>query len=303
MLTTSLHSVHMKLIVVFLLVPMAKATYSIVGTDIETRKVGGAGATCLPDRDIYEALYHGVANRSVLHAQGLLLDRSDPIITAAKKMMQDGEYVDDVLNAMKALDTKNFTVTDELSFFEVDVRQWGIADFKSHAAHSGEKLATLWNFYGYSDSIEQVDAGSVSISERYNYHAMGNIVSNGTVKTMQFGFESEDNEHGFGLDLAGRLMEAIYLVAKKNLGDLRCQTSGDTTASGAYLHVDNPDGTEFIYLNVVGDGKREPVEDLRDLFEEWRGTTARSSSAFQLAKVSIFALAATSGATAYFSFF
>ena len=74
-----------------LFTPTITATYLIVATDATTRKVGGAGATCLETRDVFEALYLSSPNHTVLHTQGILIDRDDPIITTALDM-SDAEW-------------------------------------------------------------------------------------------------------------------------------------------------------------------------------------------------------------------
>jgi hypothetical protein len=57
--------------------------FNCVATDATKRKFGGAGATCLETHDVYEALYLSSPNHTVLHTQGLLIDRDNPIITTA----------------------------------------------------------------------------------------------------------------------------------------------------------------------------------------------------------------------------
>ena len=70
--------------------------------------------------------------------------------------------------------------------------------------------------------------------------------------------------------MAGKLMTAMYRVADGDFGDVRCLNKDGTTATGAYLHVDNPDGTEFIHINIIDSYPNEPVEELKFQFANWR---------------------------------
>jgi len=268
------------------------ATYSIVATDATTRQVGGAGATCLPKRDIYEALYLSAPNRTVLHTQGLLLARDDPIIITALDMMQEenGTSLDAILEEMQRLDSNNYTFSEELEIPEVEQRQYGIANFDSQTGYSGKSLAKVWTFYGYRGEI--VNVGKDLLDDRYTYRAAGNVVKNGTVDSLQSGFEEQNDDFNFGLcDMAGKLMTAMYRVADDEFGDLRCLGNDGTTATGAYLHIDNPDGTEFIHINVIDSNPKEPVEELKEQFVKWRkknpcdGSEATSGAAKRMSPI------------------
>ena len=264
-------------------VQIASATYSIVSTDATTRQVGGAGATCLPDRDIYEVLYHSVPNRTVLHTQGRLLDRNDTIILKAMDMMQqnENESVNDILSAMLASDSYTFSLQSGETYFGRQLRQYGIADFDSHNAHTGSKLTELWEKIPplYYDGMivegnEETDQGGKFGDDRYIFHAMGNVVKTGTVKSMSNGIQSLNNDdYDYGVcDMAGKLMAALQSVSDGGYGDVRCTDDDEKgySASGAFLHIDNPDGMELIHINVIGDGKEEPVEVVKNAFREWR---------------------------------
>jgi hypothetical protein len=272
--TSKLHVTGFLLCLVAFFMPIVTATYSIVATDAKTRQVGGAGATCLEDRDIFEALYRSAPNRSVLHTQGLLLDRDDPIVMIALDMMQKDESLDDILNAMQGLDTANYTFTTSLDDFEipnVDVRQYGIADFYSQAGYTGTSLASVWYGIFGINGTEQVDVGKKFENDRYIYHTMGNVVTKGTVGALQRGFENQNDDFNFGLcDMAGKLMTAMNGVAAGGFGDARCLNDGGKSATGAYLHIDNADGTALIHINKIGDGTSEPVEEMKETFHQWR---------------------------------
>lgn len=252
------------------------ATYSIVSTDSITRQVGGAGATCLPYRDVFEGLYMSVPNRTVLHTQGLLVARDDPIVLNALDMMQQNknESLSDIISALLELDNGTFTYQDE--FFEApDLRQYGIADFDSHMAHTGSELTELYEVMFPGSNNEEKDEGGKLVNDqngkiRYNFQAMGNIVKVGTVDSLTSGFQSETNDEYGVCDMAGRLMAAMEMVSDGAYGDIRCLGNQGHSATGAFLHIDSPDGTELIHINIVGDGSEEPVEKLKEAFIEWR---------------------------------
>ncbi len=256
-----------------LLPTVVRGTYSIVATDATTRQVGGAGATCLKGRDIYEALYRSVPNSSVLHTQGLLVARDDPIVTTALDMMQkNNESLNAIMEEMQDLDKNSIVLDDSpLIIQNVQLRQYTIANFTSQAGYSGGRLAFLWEYFGYGTS-EVVNVGYDLLNGRYTYRAAGNVVKVGTVDSMQNGFENQDDQFNFGLcDMAGKLMTAMYRVADGGYGDDRCLNADGTTATGAYLHIDNANGTEFIHINIIDPiMPKEPVEELKKQFLEWR---------------------------------
>lgn len=267
-------------------VPIATATYSIVSTDATTRQVGGAGATCLPDYDVFEALYLSVPNRSVLHTQGLLLPKDDPIILTALDMMQqtEDESVDDILDKMLEMDDLEYNLSSGEIYVGSDLRQYGIADFDHHNAHTGSKLTELWEklpplYYGTTiTGNEETDQGGqfFGSNSSYVFHAMGNVVKVGTVHAMANAFQNSQNNDNYDYevcDMAGKLMAALESVSSKGLGDVRCLDDDESgySATGAFLHVDNADGTERIHINVISDGtEEEPVEGVKRAFLEWR---------------------------------
>ena len=245
-------------------------TYSIVATDNSTKQVGGAGATCITESkfDVFAGLYRGSPGRAVLHTQGLLLAETDPIVTKAYDMMEKGQSPEATLEALNEIDKSAVRVGDNI-FSTVSLRQYGMADFSSSMAYSGASLKSLWTYFGHGDS-EVTDVGKYNLDGRYTYHVMANVVKSGTVATMQSGFEDGSDEYGFGqCDMAGKLMTAMYRVADGGFGDVRCFDRG-TTATGAYIHIDNEDGTELVHINVVEAGRQEPLEVLKEKFHEWR---------------------------------
>mmetsp|Transcript_26936 Transcript_26936/g.40768 ORF Transcript_26936/g.40768 Transcript_26936/m.40768 type:complete len:319 (-) Transcript_26936:33-989(-) len=256
---------------------VVNATYSIVSTDSTTRQVGGAGATCLPDRDVFEGLYLSIPNRTVLHTQGLLIARDDPLVLNALDMMQQNknESLSDIISALLESDNALFSPFQGEVYEGPDLRQYGIADFGSHMAHTGSKLTELYEVMFPGANNEEKDEGGKFNNDqngkvRYNFHAMGNIVKVGTVDSLARGFQSETNDEYGVCDMAGRLMAAMEMVSDGAYGDTRCLGDQGHSATGAFLHIDSPDGTELIHINIVGDGLEEPVEKLKEAFMEWR---------------------------------
>lgn len=255
----------------------ADATYSIVSTDASTRQVGGAGASCVPSDDVFEALYLSVPNRSVLHTQGIVVD-NEIVVSTAREMMEGGESIDDILTKIREVDTADFG-----GFPIVELRQYGMADFNtnSHGGYTGGSLQTVYDYILEVKNTVQVDmgfdrndedAGSM-IRGRYSFHAGGNVVAEGTVPSLSDGFlggEDEDTQH---CDMAARLMAAMDSVVQDGLGDMRCiNDHGGVSASSAFIHIDDADGTELIHINIVGDGSFEPVEKVRQEFLAWRAS-------------------------------
>jgi hypothetical protein len=89
---------------------LVEATYSIVATDLVTRQVGGSGATCLPERSVFDALYVSEPNRSVLHTQGLLIPHDSPIVLNARELIKNETPPDEILDAMLEQDAGNLTI-------------------------------------------------------------------------------------------------------------------------------------------------------------------------------------------------
>ena len=114
--------------------------FNCVAIDATKRKFGGAGATCLETHDVYEALYLSSPNHTVLHTQGLLIDRDNPIITTA-------------------LDTS------DAEWYICGSRDWITILLR---------LAEVWTFFGYG-SAEEVTVGKDLLDDRYMHRAAGNV--------------------------------------------------------------------------------------------------------------------------------
>lgn len=264
-----------------------EATYSIVATDEQTRQVGGAGATCIPSTDVFDALYLSAPNRSVLHTQGQMYG-TDAIKKTAMEMMERNEPIDVVLKEMQELDTDPWPFGE---FLLVDMRQYGMADFNadSHGGYTGKSLQTIYDDVLLIENTEQVDTGAGrndvegtngTVRGRHSFHAQGNVVAEGTVTTLSDGFLGGGGDDRFDprCDMAARLMAAMNGVAEGGLGDVRCISDhGGVSATGAFLHVDEADGTELIHINEIGDGSYEPVEEVNRQFLVWRESNCRGA--------------------------
>jgi len=178
--------------------------------------------------------------------------------------------LDAILQEMQDLDQGSFPLNEAVNIPNVALRQYTIANFTSQVGYSGAGLFGVWAYYGFGSS-ELVNEGKDLLKDRYMYRTAGNVVKVGTVDAMQNGFEDEDDQFNFGLcDMAGKLMTAMYKVADGGFGDDRCLNFDGTSGTGAYLHIDNADGTEFIHINVIDSNPKEPVEELKERFLEWR---------------------------------
>lgn len=260
---------------------ITEATYSIVATDAYTRQVGGAGASCIPNGDIFDALYLSAPNRSVFHTQGLLLERNSTIVMTAIDMMQtDDDSIGDILAKMRELDTEPYLMSEDgsVTMPKVDLRQYGMANFHvndSHGGYTGSSLQEVYDdIFQIKDTV-QIDKGAGRSnndedSGRYSFHAQGNVVKDGTVDSLYDGFV-EGGDGSNICDMALRLMAAMDKVLKDGGGDMRCiNEHNGISATGAFLHIDEADGKELIHINIVGDGTFEPLEKLRQEFFAWK---------------------------------
>ncbi len=294
---------------VFLLgcnIRFTEATFSLVATDSKTRQVGGVGASCVLGADLYEALYISAPNRSVLHTQGLYLPRDpeSPIITLAREYMNSGNYtVQEILASMKSVDNETETLGDDGMVFDfVEARQYIIANFESATAYTGAEMGFLYKEFGFPDS--EIDTEGMAYDDRYIAISGGNLVSDGTVAAMQDGFANAAESQFAGEidDLAGRLMSALHEVIAQGLGDVRCKEGFNTTATGAYLHIDNPDGSTHLHINIVD--TMAPVVNVGDAFLEWRDSGATSGWVFEIfppSFPSLFSASHTAGGSFFLS--
>ena len=166
----------------------------------------------------------------------------------------------------------------------------GMADFRSNGGRTGRSLEAAYSLAGMAAGTEQLDFGSSeAVDGRYSYRVLGNDVKEGTVRALEDGFlmnvddrddtrgkedydgnEHDERDNEDRCAMAQRLMSAMMEVYKNGLGDMRCINDRDgITSTGAYLHVDEPDGRVLVHINKPGDGTYEPMEKLREEFVEW----------------------------------
>lgn len=251
--------------------PQVEATFSLVATDSQTRMVGGVGASCNASSDIFDGLYIAAPGKSVLVTQALLLERGSEIVHKAEELMRDETPPIDVLATMRKMD-KASQKTKVGTFPTESLRQYGMASFQSNAGFTGEGLERAYELAEMSIGTEQVDIGSDGpVNGRFRYHAQGNVVAEGTVQAMESAFLlHEDGVEGH-CALARRLMSAMEAVSSEGLGDTRCtKNHSGVTSTGAYIHIDNPDGSVAVHINVIGDGTYEPIDELARRFLEWQ---------------------------------
>mmetsp|Transcript_10700 Transcript_10700/g.19218 ORF Transcript_10700/g.19218 Transcript_10700/m.19218 type:complete len:178 (+) Transcript_10700:3-536(+) len=170
-------------------------------------------------------------------------------------MMEGDESIDNILTKMLELDTSYFG-----RFPTAKLRQYGMTDFNtnSHGGYTGESLQSVYDDVLEVKNTEQVDLGvdrkdegaDSMVRGRYSYHVQGNVVAEETVTSISDGFLGGEDKGIPYCDMAARLMAAMYSVVQAGLGDMRCiNDHGGVSASGAFLHIDNPDGIELIHIN------------------------------------------------------
>ena len=183
--------------------------------------------------------------------------------------------IQEVFESMQEYDElKNASMIEYDNYWEADGRQYVMADFESSAAFTGSNLGV------FANEIEVEDIGIVfGENDRYHAHAAGHFVEFGTVAALIEGFQNaEDFSYTWGGqtdDLAGRLMSALWnvVVSEKQLGVERCREVFGVTSSGAYLHIDNPDGTTLLHINIAYTDLNgiDPADTIYGAFFEWRG--------------------------------
>ena len=243
------------------------ATWSIVATDNVTRQVGGAGASCVLGVSIFDSLHSAVPGLGVLNAQALGQNETSPPVIMALILLGNETNPSDIIDVI---------TTDQVDpglllegYPNSQMRQYGIVDMKGRAAgYTGSKLEEIYvTFFSLLDTA-QVDTQGSS-GNAFTYSAQGNVVTNETVPSVEKGFLGL-LEEGMGCDLADRLMIAVEAGGADGAGDKRCLNDYGTPAAGAFLHVDNADGTVLVHIDIVGNGTSNPLLSLREQYDEWR---------------------------------
>jgi len=196
-------------------------------------------------------VYITAPGNAVLHSQAVPHPPISRIKREARKMMKDLSDLDEILTNLKEMDS------------DFELRQYGISNFTASRGFTGDGIANP-----NSEGIEERDEGGTVLTSNNDtiiYHVQANIVKNGTVDLMKQGFEDSESD-----DLAERLMAALVSVVEGNAGDRRCIDQFGTSAATGFIRVDNPDGTAYVDLSVVGNGEFEVVEKSLEEFEKWK---------------------------------
>jgi uncharacterized Ntn-hydrolase superfamily protein len=223
-------------------VSLAQATYSIVASDVRTRQVGGAGASCVYPNQV--SIIFGVApGLGAVHAQA---QANTAGRDRAVEMLRMGESPDAVLRAITSASFDNLVAR----------RQYGVVDVMGRAGgfSGGQNMA-------FSDDVQGMHDG-------YAFSVQGNILTGVEVLTQSIrGFESG------GCDLAEHLMLALEAGARNGQGDTRCTPSG-IAANSAFIQVDLPGMPAGSYLKLSAGSARtaDPLPALRTAFDAWRRT-------------------------------
>jgi uncharacterized Ntn-hydrolase superfamily protein len=223
-------------------VSLARATYSIVASDVRTRQVGGAGASCVYPNQV--SIIFGVApGFGAVHAQA---QANTAARDRAVELLSMGQSPDTILRTITSANFDNLAAR----------RQYGVVDVmgQSGGFSGGQNMA-------FSDDVQ----GS---HDDYAFSVQGNILTGVEVLTQAIrGFESG------GCDLAEHLMLALEAGARNGQGDTRCTGSG-IAANSAFIQVDLPGMPAGSYLKLsAGSGRTaDPLPALRTAFDAWRRT-------------------------------
>lgn len=215
------------------------ATYSIVGTDASTGRVGGAGASCVPCSEMSLFVYLSSPGHAVMHSQAMPHAPISKIKRQARQMMEEVSDLDQILANLEEMD-ENY-----------ETRQYGIANFTASTGNTGNLVG---GDSGYPNTTESDIGGSVTTSNNDTiiYHAQANTVTNGTLELMVQGFEDSDSD-----DLAEKFMAALVSIVGGNGGDKRCLDYYGTSAATGFIRVENSDRSNYIDISVVGNGEFE----------------------------------------------
>lgn len=258
-----------------------KGTFTIGAVDTTTKRQGGAGSSCVRDKSLYAETYFSIPGEAVLFAQGSLYNR-DHVLQKAGELMEEGAAPEEVISTITdpSFDGGEFLAGYPLLY---QLRQYGMIDSQGRTAgYSGSGLDELYesNLINVFGSDQSHTSGKVG--EALTYTAQGNIVTNDTVALLESTFVNS-----MGCGIADRLMEAVEAVSISGNGDMRCTNASKTNwveksipGASAYIHVENADGTVLVHIDVVGNGTFNPLETLREKYDEWRLTNACGNETF-----------------------
>jgi uncharacterized Ntn-hydrolase superfamily protein len=216
----------------------ASATWSIAAVDARTREVGIAGASCTPD---VMAIAGVVPGRGVMAAQGMT---NDVARLRGMEMLRAGASPAEIVRAVAD------SVFDPVHFS----RQYGaVALDQPPAAHTGARTME-WAGYELGDDV------AVQGSQLAGPRVAGDAMA-------AFRAAAADTAS----TLADRLLRALEAGAAAG-GDARCPGQ---TALSAFLVVAGPNDRRearhlHLYVNGQSEHGRDPVELLRERYDEWR---------------------------------
>ncbi len=218
----------------------AHATYSIVAADRKTQQIGGAGTSCVGSLSV--RIIYGVAiGHGAVHAQALLNTQGrDRAVLRLTEDVDPSEIIAEI-------------TSDEFDPIAA-YRQYGIVDLSGRSA----------GFTGDRDTPYAEDRQGTA--DPYLYSVQGNILTSvGVIDRAEAAFQK------LGCDLADKLMLALEAGAENGEGDSRCTPRGIPSDS-AFIEVDPVDKEKgsFLRLEVTNTGSVNPLELLRDMFDEWR---------------------------------
>jgi len=297
---------------------VVEATYTIATTNSVTRQIGAAGGTCVKGNSLYEINYHGVPNHGVLLTQALPPSPESPVYDLGEALLLNGTdpavIIEEITDPL--LDKDNVLLVKLLNLFNkflgkatydyYQLRQYGCVDLMGRAA--GYEDPTLKEFYYDTGEIDEMGGGSLfnytqnhmtGTVDTFAYSAQANICTQNTVSTLVDNFV-QGNSIGGPCDLADRLYRAISaptLMLREAMrtndtslmaGDVRCfgnSFGGYTgpnpqTALTMYLHVDNPDGSELVHIDIVNppdDPFADPFIAFEQSYKVWRSNATACS--------------------------
>jgi uncharacterized Ntn-hydrolase superfamily protein len=214
-------------------------TYSIVGVDVASGQVGGAGTSCLMGEDVY-VIYQAAPDHGVVHAQAYY---SNAGRRRAAQLLAEGTAPTDIIAqvTMPSFDA------------QASLRQYGIVDLQGRTAA----------FTG-ADTMPFADSRQGS-ADGFAFSVQGNIL------TSQRVLDQAASAFADGCDLPERLMSALEAGADNHEGDKRCTAQGIPSDS-AFLQVEAPGMAtgEFLALRVKSSGNDSPLPLLREQLDAWR---------------------------------
>ena len=261
------------------------ATFSLAAVDSSNQQIGAVGASCVPE-SVFDVLYHSVPGRGIVMTQALPPPAGSAVYRISTELLTNGASPDDLLERITdpEVDVNGESLIDGTRFPGPSLRQYGVVALPlssdrnaETAGHTGAGIPAFYVAVGLTED----SLGSAYTQEHqggqkyeYTYSAQGNIVSADTVPTLAETFDAAET----ACDLADRLMMAFAAIFETNstggdpfLGDVRCIS---LPASSAFLHVDNPDGTELIHIDIV-EGENvtageSPFVPLKEAYDAWR---------------------------------